>query len=139
MGTILKIQNYIQEKFKSRLNSGNFCYHSVQNILSSSLLSKNLKIKMYRTVISPVVLCWCETWSLTLGEEWRLRVFESGVLRRKFVPRRVEVTGDWRKLHKEELNALYCSPSTFRFIKSRRMKWAAHVALMEKKRVLYRV
>ena len=69
------------------------CYHSVQNILSSSLLSKNINIKMYRTIILPVVLCGCETWSLTLTEERSLRVSENRVLRRIFGPKRDEVTG----------------------------------------------
>jgi len=74
----------------------NACYHSVQNLLSSSLLSKNLKIKIYRTIIFPLVLYGFETWSLTLREERRLRVFESRVLRRIFGPKRDEVTGEWR-------------------------------------------
>ena len=75
-------------------------------ILSSSLLSKNIKIKIYRTIILPVVLYGCETWSLTLREERRLRVFENRVLRRIFGPKRDEVTREWRKLHNEELNDL---------------------------------
>ena len=70
------------------------------------MLSKNLKIKIYRTIILPVVLYGCETWSLTLREECRLRVFENRVLRRIFGPKRVEVTGELRKLHDEELNGL---------------------------------
>jgi len=78
---------------QSRLRSGNSCYHSVQNLLSSSLLSKNLKIKIYRTIILPVVLYGCETWSLTLREECRLKVSENRVLRRIFGPKRDEVTG----------------------------------------------
>ena len=82
LGTTLTNQNSIQEKIKSRLKLGNACYHSVQNLLSSSLLSKNLKIKIYRTIILPVFLYGCETWSLTLREEHRLRVFENRVLRR---------------------------------------------------------
>jgi hypothetical protein len=86
-------QNSIQEEMKSRLNSGNACYHSEQNLLSSSLLSKNLKIEIYRTTILPVVLYGCETWSLTLREERRLRVFENRVLRKIFGPKRDEVTG----------------------------------------------
>ena len=86
----------------------------MQNLLSSGLLSKNLKIKIYRTVILPVVLYGCETWSLTLREERRLRVFENRVLRRIFGPRRNKVTGDWRKLHNEELNDLYYHPILFR-------------------------
>ena len=71
----------------------------MQNLLSSSLLSKNIKIKIYRTVILPVVLYGCETWSLTLREERRVRVFENRVLRGIFGPERDEVTGEWRKLH----------------------------------------
>jgi len=82
----------------------------VQNLLSSRLLSKNVKIKIYRTIILPVVLYGCETWSLTLREERRLRVFENKVLRRIFGPRSEEVTGDWRRLHNEELNVLYSHP-----------------------------
>ena len=94
LGTTLKNQNSIQEEIKSRLKYGNACYHSVQNLLSSSLLSKKLKIKICRTIILPVVLYGCETWSLTLREERRLRVFENRVLRRVFVPKRDEVTGN---------------------------------------------
>jgi len=82
----------------------------LQNLLSSRLLSKNLKIKIYRTIILPVVLYGCETWSLTLREERKLRMFENKVLRRIFGSRRDEVTGDWRRLHNEELNDLYSSP-----------------------------
>jgi len=83
---------------------------------------KNLKIKMYRTIILPVVLYGCETWSLTLREERRLRVFEHRVLRRIFGPRRDEVIGEWRKLHNEKLNDLYSLPYIIRVIKSRRMR-----------------
>jgi len=96
LGTTLTNQNFIQEEIKRRLKSGNTFYHSVQNLLSSSLLSKNLKIKIYITIILPVVLYGCETWSLTMREELRLRVFENRVLRIVFGPRRNEVTGEWR-------------------------------------------
>jgi len=89
---------------KSRLRSGNACYLSVPNLFSSRLLSKNLKIKIYRAIILPVVLYGCETWSLTLQEERKLRAFENKVLRKIFGPRRDEVTGEWRRLHNEELN-----------------------------------
>jgi len=78
------------------------------------VLSKNLKIKIYRTIILPVVLYGCKTWSLTLREERRLRVFENRVLRRIFGLKRDEVTGEWRKLHNEELNNLYSSPNIVR-------------------------
>jgi len=92
--TTLTNQNSIQEEIKSRLKSGNACYHSVQNSFSSSLLSKNLKIKTYRTIILPLVLYGCETWSLTLREERRLRMFENRVLRSIFGSKREEVTGE---------------------------------------------
>ena len=98
LGTTLTNQNSIPEEIKNRLRSGNACYHTVQNLLSSRLLSKNLKIKIYRTIILPVVLRGYETWSLTLKEERKLRVFENMVLRRIFGPRRDEVTGEWRRL-----------------------------------------
>ena len=81
----------------------------------------------------------CETWSLTLREERRLRVFEKRVLRRIFGPKRDEVTGEWRKLHNEELNDLYSSPNIFWVIKLRRMRWAGHVANMGERRGEYRV
>ena len=106
----------------------------MQNQLSSSLLSKNVKIKMCRTIILPVVLYGCEFWSLTLREERRLRVPENRVLRRIFGPKRDEVTGEWRKLHNEELNDLYSSPSILRAINWRRMRWAGHVAHMGERR-----
>jgi hypothetical protein len=80
------------------------------------LLSKNIKIRIYRTIILPVVLYGCETWSLTLREEHRLRMFENWVLRRIFGPRRGEVTGDWRKLHNEELHNLYSAPDIIRMV-----------------------
>jgi len=106
----------------------------VQNLLSSRLLSKNLKIKIYRTIILPVVLYGCETWLLTLREERKLRVFENMVLRRIFGPRRDEVPGEWRRLHNKELNDLYSSPNIVQVIKSRRMTWAGHVAHMGEER-----
>ena len=81
------------------------------------MLSKNLKIKIYRTVILPAVLYGCETWLLTLREERKLRVFENMVLRRIFGPRKDEVMGEWRRLHNEELNDLYSSPNIVRVIK----------------------
>jgi hypothetical protein len=108
LGTTLTNQNDIHDEIKSRLNLGNACYYSVQNLLSSHLISKNLKIKIYKTVILPVVLYGCETWSPTLREENRLRVFEDTVLRRIFGPKREE-DRSWRKLHNDELHNLYSS------------------------------
>jgi len=90
-------------------------------------------------IIFPVVLYGCETWSLTLRGECRLRVFENRVLRIIFGPKRDEVTGERRKLHNEEMNNLYSSPNILRVIKSRRMRWAGHVARMGEGRVVYRV
>ena len=139
LGTTLTNQNSIQKEIKSKLKLGNACYHSVQNLLHSSLLSKNLKIKIHRTIILPVVFKGCETWSLTLRKEHRLRVFENRVLRRIFGPKRDEVTREWRKLHNEELNDLYSSPNVVRVIKSRRMKWAGQVARMVEGRGVHKV
>ena len=105
----------------------------MQNLLFSRLLSKNLQIKIYRTIILRVVLYGCKTWSLTLQDERKLSVIENMVLRRIFGPRRDEVTGEWRRLHNVALNDLYCSPNIVRVIKSRRMRWAGHVACMGEK------
>jgi hypothetical protein len=118
LGTTLTNQNSIQEEIKSRLKSGNACYLSVQNLLSSCLLSTNLKIKIYRTLILPVVFYRHETWSLTLWEERsRLRVFDNRVFR-ILGSKRDKVTGEERKLH-EELNDLYASVSLHPFLPSR--------------------
>jgi hypothetical protein len=105
------------------------------------LLSKNLKIRIYKTIILHMVLYGYETWSLTLREEHRPRVFESRVLRRIFGPKRDEVTGEWRKLHNEGLHDLYSSPSMsiIRIMKSRRMRLAGHVGRMGEKRNVYRL
>ena len=95
LGTTLTNQHSIPEEIKSRLRSGNTCYHSVQNLVSSSLLSKYTKIKICRTVILPFLLYGFETWLLTLREEHRLRMFENRVLKRIFVPKKDKVTGEW--------------------------------------------
>jgi hypothetical protein len=125
LGTTLTNKNSIQEEIESRLKLGNSCYFSVQNLLSSSLLSKNLKFKIYRTIIMPVVLYGCETWSLTLREERRLTVFGNRVWRRVFGPKRDEVTGEWRKLHNEDFSDLYSLPNIVLVVKSRRMRGRA--------------
>jgi hypothetical protein len=111
----------------------------VQNLLSSRSLSKIFKIKIYRTTILSVVLYGCEIWSLTLREERRPRVFEIRVLRRVFGRKRDVVTGEWRKLHNEELNDLYSLQYIVRVVKSRRMRWAGHVARMGEDRGVHRV
>jgi hypothetical protein len=98
-----------------------------------------VKIKIYKTIMLPVVLYGCEALSLTLREEHRLRVFENRVLRRIFGPKRDETTGGWRKLHNEELNGLYSSPSIVRVIKARRMRWAGHVIRMGAVRGAYNI
>jgi hypothetical protein len=93
------------------MSSGNACYHSVQNLLSSTLLSKNIKINICGSIILPVVLYGCEIWSLTLREGRRLRVFENRVLRRMFGIKRDEVTGEWGILHNKQLSDLNASPN----------------------------
>ena len=124
-GTTLKNQNSIHEEIKSKLNSGNACYHSVQNILSSSLVSRSINIKIDGSAFLPLVVYGCKTWSLTLRDELRLRVSENRVLRRIFAgkifrPRRDEGTEEWGRLHIEELYHLYSSPNVIRLFKSRR-------------------
>jgi hypothetical protein len=99
---------------------------------------KKLKIKIYKTVILPVVLYGCENWSLILRKEHRLRVFDNRVLRKIFGPKREE-DGSWRKLHNDKLHSLYSSPNIVKVIKSRRMMWAGHVARMGKGRGVHRV
>jgi hypothetical protein len=117
--------------------SANVYYHSVQSLLSSRLLFRDLKVKIYKTIILPVVLYGCETWSLTLREQHRLRVFENRVLRGIFGPKRDEVMGEWRKLHSGELHNLHSFLNIIRQIKSRGMRWAGHVASMGEGRKLY--
>ena len=99
----------------------------------------SVHLKIYRTIILPVVLYGCETWSLTLREERGLRVFENRALRRVFGPKRDEVTGEWRKLHNEELRDLYSLPNIMWVVKSRRMRWAGHVAPIREGRGVHRV
>jgi PAS domain-containing protein len=132
LGTTVTNQNLIQEEVKRRLNSGSVCYHSVQNVFPSRLLSKNIKIRIYKTIILPIVLYECETLSLTVREEHRLRVFENRVLRRIFGLERDEVIGGWSKLLNEELHNMYFSLSIIRMLKSRRMRWAGLVEHMGK-------
>jgi hypothetical protein len=110
--TTLTDQSFMQEA----------CYHSVQNLLPSCLLPKNVKIKIYRTIILPAVMCGCETRTLTLREEHRLRVFENRILRRKFGPMKDEITGEWRKLYNKELHYLYSSSNIIRQNQPRRIK-----------------
>jgi hypothetical protein len=107
--------------------------------LSNSFLSKNLKIKIHRIIILPVVLYRCETWSLTLRKKRRLKVFENIVLRRIFGPKRDEVTEEWRKLHNEEFHDLCSSSNIILVMKTRRMRWVGLVARMRKVRGVYRV
>jgi hypothetical protein len=109
----------------------------MQNLLSSSLLSKNIKFKIYRTIILPFVLYGCETWSLTFREEHMLRVFKNRQLRMIFGHKRDEVMGEWRRLHKKELHNLCSSPNIIEMINSR-MRWAGQVAHTEDRRCAYR-
>ena len=127
-GTILTNQNLFWKKLRADKSQGMLAVFRCKIFLSSSLLSKNFNIKIRTTIILPVVLYGCETWSRTLREERMLRVFEKGVMRRIFGPRRHEVTGQWRKLYNVDLNDLFTSSHAVRVIKSRRMIWAGHVA-----------
>jgi hypothetical protein len=127
-------QNDIHDEIKSRLNSGNACYYSVQNFLSSLLIPKNLKIQNCNVAICTV---GAKHGLLTLREEHRLRVFENEMLR-IFLTKREEVRS-WRKLHIDELHSLHSSVNIVRMIKSRRLRWAGLVACMGEGRGVYRV
>jgi hypothetical protein len=118
LGTIVTNQNCIREEIKGKLSSRNSCHHSFPNLFSSRVLSKDLKIKVYKTIILSVVLYGCETLSPILREKHKLRVFENRVLRRIFGPKREEVAGDWRRLRNKELHNLYASPNIIGVIKS---------------------
>jgi hypothetical protein len=109
LGMTVTNQNLFQEEIKRRFNSGNACYHSVRNFLSSRLLPKNVKIRIYKTKIFPAVQYGCETRSLTLREEHKLRVLENRMQERTFGSKRDEMTVDWRKLHNEKFHKLYPS------------------------------
>jgi hypothetical protein len=106
----LRSENDIHDEIKSRLNSGNACCNSVQNNFSSRLIYQKTKTKRYKTVILPVVLYGCETWSLALREEHRLKVFENRVLKKVFGPK-MEEDGTWRILHNDNIHSLYSSPN----------------------------
>jgi hypothetical protein len=135
LGTTVTNLNLIHEEIKSRLNSGN---HSVQNLLSSRLVSKGVNIKIYNAIMFPVVLYGSETWSPVLREEHRQKVFENMVLRRMFGLKRDEIIG-CRKWQNEELQNLYSSPNIFRTSKSRRVRLAGHVVRTEENRNAYTV
>ena len=121
LGTTLTNHILFRKKLRADLEPGNACYHSVQNMLSFSLLSRNIKIKIYRTIILSVVLCVCEIWSLTLTQNHRLRVFENRMLRRIFDPKREDLTGKWRKIYNWEL--LFSAPHQILFGWSNRKEW----------------
>jgi hypothetical protein len=133
LGTRVIHQNCIHEDMKSKLNLGNAGNYSVKNLLSYCLLSENVKVKIQRTIILPDVLYGCETWSLTMRKEHRLRVSDNRVMRRIFGGKREEVTGGWRRRN------LYASPNIIRVINSRRMRWAGHVACTGGMRIIYKI
>ena len=137
LGATVTNTNDIREQIKRRINMVNVCYYSLNFIVPPAF--QELKVITYKTIILPVVLYGCETWSLTLREEHRLRMFENKVLRKIFGAKRDEITGEWRKLHSAELHALYSSPNIIRNLKSRRLRRAEHVARMEQYRNAYRV
>jgi len=124
-----------------RLNSGSACCPSVQNLFVSSLLSENINIKICSTIILPVVLYGCETGSPTFRDERSMSVFGNTfrVRKKSFVPHRDDVTGEWERLHNEELHDLYSSPDVVRVIKARRIGWTGNVARMAESRCGHRV
>ena len=131
-------QNKSAVYIRNAVRCGTFT-EAVTRLFKNGWLIYSFLYFIYRTIILLVVLYGCETWSLALREEHRLRVFENRVLRRIFGPRRDGVTGEWRKLNNEKLNDLYSSLNIVRVIKSRRMRWAGHVARMEEGRGVHKV
>ena len=130
LGSLVTYQNSVQDEVKYKLKAGNLCYYSVQTILSSRLLSKNLKIKVYKTIILPVVLFGCEAWSLTLREERRLRgIWKQDPEANIWAQEGCE--GEWRRFHNEELHNLYRSPNILRVIKLRWLRSAGYIAKMD--------
>jgi hypothetical protein len=115
---LLTNQNSVLEEIQSSLKSGNVFYHSPRILLSCSLLSKNIRIEIYRNLILPVGLYGCETWSVTSRKEQRLRVFENSLLRKILGSRKEEITVEEGRMHTEELYNLYCSPNIIRVVKS---------------------
>ena len=134
LGTIVTDKNETKTEIQKRLHSGNACFYATNKLLKSRLLSRKTKIRIYKTIILPVVLYGCETWPLTRAQENRFRVFENKVLRKIFGTKKDEVGWEYRKLHNHELEELYKSPSIVRIIKSRRLRWAGHVARMSEER-----
>jgi hypothetical protein len=131
-------QNQMHKEIKSSLNLGNACYHSIQSLLSSCLLSRNVKVKKYKTTVLPAVLYGCETLALASRDEHKLRVFENMVLRTISGPKRDKVLGEWRKLHNAELHNMYSYSRIIRQIKAKRMRWVGHVAHMQQERKVTR-
>jgi hypothetical protein len=117
LGTALTDQNHMDKEIKSRQNSGNNSYHSVQSLLTSLLMSRNLKVIICKTILLSVVLYGCEIWSVILREGRSFTGFEKSVLKRIFGPHRDEVTGEWRKLHNGEHHNLHSSSDVIRQIK----------------------
>ena len=132
LGNSISKSNCIQEEIKNRFKSGNSFSHSVKNLVSSSLLSKNIKIRIHITKIFPVILSECETWSLTLREKHRLRVFKNRVLRKVLGPKKYEVTSGEDYIMK---SFMICTPHHIIWVtKSRRITWAGHVEHMRERR-----
>jgi len=124
LGTILTSDNNNKTEINRRLHAGNGCYYATNTLLKSRLLSRNTKVRIYKTIIKPVFTYGCETWVLTKGEENKFKVFENKVIRKIYGPKKDEETGGLRKLHNDELHALYGSPNINRELKARKIRWA---------------
>jgi hypothetical protein len=131
----MRVRSSIQEEIKSRLRECLLSFGAESSVYQFAFQ----KFKDYTELLLCLLFCGCETWLLILREERRLRVLENRVLRRIFGPRRDEATGEWRRLHNEELNDLYSSTNIVRVINSRKMRWAVHVARVGERRGVYRV
>jgi hypothetical protein len=136
MEMVVTNQNYIHEGIKNRLHLDNACYYSIQNLLSSHLLSRKVKIKTYKTIILPAALCGC----IDLSSKGRTqRMSENNVMWRIFEPKKEEVERGWEKWHDKELHNFYSLPNITKMIKSMSMWWVEHVACMGKIRHAYKI
>ena len=124
----------MHREIKLRLNSENACYYALQGLVSTQLLSKNIKLKIYKTLILPVILYGFDTWTLTLREETILQVFENKFLSKIFGPKRDDQIGEWRRLHNGELYDLYGKPDIIRIVMSCKLRWTGHVTRMGNER-----
>lgn len=134
LGTVFNEGGSCEAEINARIQAGNRCYHSLGQLLKARNLSRQVKIRLYKTLIQPVVMYGCETWSIRRQDYCKLLVFERKVLRKIFGPVQDATTGEWRIRHNEELNSIYRHPTIVGLVRSKRLEWAGHVSRMRENR-----